>query len=160
MNFPTYINSDLRLQRMYRIFYNMHSRCYNPAVPAYQDYGKKGIVVEGGWNLPGREGFEAFVKDMGIFPDFSYSLDRRDPAGNYSKDNCRWATPSEQALNKRPRGYVFSSVISFDKAKNKYKLYKLNLDTKVKKYIGLFESMEAAQTFYTSQLALGDQACK
>ena len=72
----------------------MLSRCRNPK-------GKlamyKGISVCKKW-----EKFGAFYSDMGERPPGT-SLDRMDGRKGYFPKNCRWATASEQAINRRNR---------------------------------------------------------
>ena len=73
----------------------MLQRCENPEATGYEYYGGRGVTVCPEWHE-----FEAFLADMGERPK-GRTLDRRDPNGNYERDNCRWATPVEQANNKR-----------------------------------------------------------
>lgn len=82
--------------RTYRIWAGMIQRCENPNKEGYANYGGRGISVCPEW----RASFEAFLSDMGEAPD-AYSLDRIDNDGDYTKDNCRWATSKEQAFNTR-----------------------------------------------------------
>jgi len=85
----------------YQIWLTMKQRCHNPRSQKYQFYGALGIRVCTRW----RKSFSAFMEDMGPrLPGMT--LDRRNPCGNYSPENCRWATWKEQRRNKRNNVWV------------------------------------------------------
>lgn len=80
----------------YRTWVNMKNRCASPNNPRWKDYGGAGIKLDPRWY-----DFENFLKDMGERPQ-GKTLDRYpDPHGNYTKKNCRWATPQQQQNNMR-----------------------------------------------------------
>lgn len=82
--------------KIYGIWCNMINRCTNPNVPHYESYGGRGIAVCERW----LNSFENFLEDMGEPPP-GVTLDRLDNNGNYSKENCEWRTPVDQARNRR-----------------------------------------------------------
>jgi hypothetical protein len=82
----------------YHTWEHMLRRCSNINSPNYLNYGAKGVTVCARW----RNSFANFLADMGERPKGT-SIDRKNPYGNYTPKNCRWATPKEQANNKRRR---------------------------------------------------------
>lgn len=86
----------------YTAWMNMIRRCHNPNHPQYPGYGRRGIAVCDEW----RNGFAAFLRDMGRRPSSKHSIDRIEVNGNYELSNCRWATGLIQARNTRRNRFV------------------------------------------------------
>lgn len=91
----------------YNSWYAMKRRCNNKNTADYRLYGGLGIKICSTW----LNSFEQFLKDMGPKPNKNYSLDRIDSTKDYTKENCRWASPLTQGQNtKRNRNITFNGL--------------------------------------------------
>jgi hypothetical protein len=93
--FQTHGHSTAGVSPTYHSWCGMLARCTNPSHRSFARYGARGITVCDRWKQ-----FDNFLADMGEKPDGT-SLDRIDFNRGYIPGNCRWATPREQARNKR-----------------------------------------------------------
>lgn len=109
----------------------MMERCYRPRAKGYERYGGRGIEVCPRWRK-----FVNFEADMlaTFRPDLS--LDRIDVHGNYCKENCRWATPKQQANNREQSYFTFvvagkRKVMTIKEAAQLFKLSPHTIQTRM-----------------------------
>lgn len=87
-----------RYKRLYGIWADMRTRCYNKNIVSYENYGGRGITVCYDW----QESFENFfiwAMENGYSDDLT--IDRINSNGHYEPNNCRWANKSMQSFNQR-----------------------------------------------------------
>ena len=105
----------------YAIWVAMKGRCNNENAKDYKNYGGRGITYCQNWEL-----FDNFLADMGLRPERvdELTLERKDNNGNYSKDNCTWATRSVQSHNSRVRADNTTGLkgVRFDKKRRNWEV--------------------------------------
>ena len=103
---------------IYHAWHSMKSRCLNPNIPDFKNYGGRGIKVCQHW----LESFENFRDDMFFTWQQGLQLDRINNDGNYEPSNCQWSARSVNIKNRRGRAYKQSNIpfISYNKTKDRW----------------------------------------
>lgn len=112
--------------KFYKTYYKITARCNNKRNYSYKNYGGRGIKCL--WSS-----FEEFYNDMydsylqhcEEFGESNTSIDRIDVNGDYSKENCRWATRKEQQNNKRTNHFieVNGEIMTLAQVSDRYGVY-------------------------------------
>jgi len=122
----------------YFIWSAMVQRCTNPHDKDYSYYGGRGIFICKRWLA-----FAKFFEDMGIKPK-DLTIERIDNEKGYYKENCKWATRTEQMRNQRINKNNKTGItgVGWHKLRQKYRAHIMTAGKS--KHLGLFNTLEEA----------------
>jgi len=126
--------------RFYIRWLDMMNRCYKKSHVAYKHYGGRGITVSD--EFKNAVTYINYIEQLdGYGINGRTTIDRIENDGNYERGNLKWASISEQAINRRVRvdATSGSTGVSFNKGWNKWRAYYKRV------HIGLSETKEGAE---------------
>jgi hypothetical protein len=124
----------------YRTWDGMWQRVRGSRPHWKKHYRDRGITACERWKI-----FENFLADMGARPGKGYSIDRINNDGNYEPGNCRWATRSQQVMNRRQQPSK-SGIKGVSMAGKKWRVTVCDGSRRIN--IGRFDSPSEAQAAY------------
>lgn len=98
------IKHGMSYTRIYMTWKNIKKRCINPNCKDYKNYGGRGITVCYEWlefeNFK-NDMYESYLENIKQYGEKNTTIERKCNDKGYSKENCKWATRSEQNSNQR-----------------------------------------------------------
>jgi len=134
--------------REYKSYVSMRNRCLNKNADHYESYGGRGIKIDERWST-----FSNFLADMGPRPK-GMSLERKDVNGDYTPDNCVWATQKVQGANQRIRRTNTSGFTGVAKADNRWRA-QITVNYKIIT-LGRFDTPEEASAWRDAYIIAND----
>jgi hypothetical protein len=114
-------------------------RCTNQNHPQFKDWGGRGIEFR-------FASIEEFINELGERPTPEHSVDRIDGNRNYEIGNVRWASKTEQSVNRRKQTNNKSGFIGVSYFQRDKKWKALVRKDRKQHYCGLFSTaIEAAK---------------
>jgi hypothetical protein len=132
---------------LYKIWSNIKDRCSNPKNNKYHIYGGKGVSIFEPWSTSFLTFYTYIIETLGERPSGA-SLDRINGAGNYEPGNVRWATITQQNINKTHRPQS-SGARGVEYRNGRYMAYIKTY--KIKKHLGCFDTLEEASAVYEKE---------
>jgi hypothetical protein len=112
------VHGDNRVHKkhyLYIIRNGIVARCCNPRRREYKDYGGRGITLFDEWKNSYIAFRDYILENLGERPE-NHQLDRIKNDRGYEPGNLRWATPSQNTLNRRNTKYLTIDGVTMPRA--------------------------------------------
>jgi hypothetical protein len=102
--FKSWTKHNMCDTNFYRVWCNIKDRCLNKNCKAYKNYGDRDIKICEEWldfmNFK-NDMYDSYLQHCEEYGNKETTIERKDVNGDYNKNNCTWATKTEQNVNKR-----------------------------------------------------------